>query len=758
MIIIRMYLQPTFAGVSVHKEVVLSHRILISASDLDPREASSDQSPASERGPRPLALAALALAAGSPILAGTGAVAAETQAPVEQELSGIRVEGDSIDDESRYQPLTTRVGRIEQSPLDIPQSVTILTAPLLEDRGADSLEDALRNVASLTFNAGEGGRIGDNVTLRGYSIVGDLFLDGMRDIAQYNREIFNLEQVDVLRGSASMLFGRGSTGGVVNQVSKTPQARDFAEVALTGGSHDYGRATADVNQTLGRTAAVRINAMYTDTDSFRDVVRQRRWGVAPTLAFGLGTPDEWSVAYFRLEDDNLPDYGVPYFSGRPLHVATDTFYGLGKADYERNETGIATVTYVHRFDADTSLRTALRHADYSRDLWATAPRLAPGTTEVTDATVINRQRQARGGKEQTWTSQTDFTTRFAAFGVRHELLAGLELVREDARRWNYSTSVPNPPTTVGNPDPFPVLPPAYFDDVVRTSPVSYTGDTVGFYVQDVVAFTPHWKLLLGGRYDDFSADYDRPPPQGDLARSDDVFSWRAGIMYQPTPVQSWYASYGTSFNPSAELYALDDRSARTPPERSRNTELGVKWDLVDGMLSVRAALARSEKTDERNTDLSMPDVYLLSGRRHTDSLELEVVGRPTGRLEVFAAASRMWANVDEASGQQAGSLDKVPVNTPDYTASLWATYRIGQHWTAGGGIEAVGMRYANATNTVEVPGYHRFDAMVAWRLDHLSVQLNALNLTDRTYYEGVYTGHVVPGTARTFHLTVAWRL
>ncbi|HEX7374779.1 MAG TPA: TonB-dependent siderophore receptor [Steroidobacteraceae bacterium] len=668
----------------------------------------------------------------------------------------MQVEDDALDVGTGYQPTTTRIGRFEQALIDIPQSVTVLTAPLLEDRGVDSLEDALRNVASLTFNAGEGGRIGDNITLRGYSIVGDLFLDGMRDIAQYNREVFNLEQVEVLRGSASMLFGRGSTGGVVNQVSRQPERRDFANLGVTFGSFDYYRGTIDYNQALGDTAALRINAMGTDSDSFRSTVQQERWGVAPSLALGLGTNDTWTLSYYRLEDDNIPDYGVPYFEGRPLDVPNDRFYGLGNADYERNATGISTIVYQHRFDADTALRTVLRHGDYSRDLWATAPRLAAGTTAITDDTVINRQRQARGGEEQTWTSQTDFTTKFAALGMRHELLAGVELVREDAQRWNYATTVANPATTVGHPDPFPNLPPEYFADVTRVSPMSYSADTVGIYLQDVVALTAHWKVLAGARYDDFSADYERPLPQGNLSRTDRVLSWRTGVMYQPTPAQSWYVSYGTSFNPSGELYALDDRSSNTPPEKSRNAEVGVKWDLVDGMLSVRTALARSEKTDERNTDLSMPDVYLLSGRRHTDSFEVEVVGRPIGRLEVFGAASLMWANIDEASGQQAGSLDKVPVNTPDYTASLWATWRLGRHWTAGGGVDAVGSRYANAGNTIEVPGYTRFDAMVSYTADRLSVQLNALNLTDVTYYEGVYQGHVVPGTTRALRLRLGY--
>ena len=668
----------------------------------------------------------------------------------------IRVEADELRESAGYQPVTTRVGRMDQSLMDIPQSVTVLTAPLIEDRGADSLEEALRSVASLTFNAGEGGRIGDNITLRGYSIVGDLFLDGMRDIAQYNREVFNLEQIDVLRGSASMLFGRGSTGGVVNQVSKVPVARDFAEFAATAGSYDYARVTADVNQSLGETTAVRVNAMYTDTDSFRDVVRQERWGVAPSIVFGLGTDHEFTAAYFRLEDDNLPDYGVPYFAGEPLDVPLDRFYGLGNADHENNETGISTLAYRYRIDESSSLRTALRYADYSRDLWATAPRLAAGTTAITDATVMNRQRQARGGEEETWTSQTDYVTSFAWGGMRHDVLAGLELVREDANRWNYASAALNPATTVGGPNAFPTLPDNYFSSIVRVNPVSYRASTVGVYLQDYIALTPQWKLLLGGRFDNFDADYDRPQPQGDLSRTDDVFSWRAGVLYQPTPAQTWYASYGTSFNPSGELYALDDRSTNTLPEESRNAEAGVKLELADGQLSLRTSLARSEKTNERNTDLSMPDVFLLSGRRHTDSLEFELVGRPMPRLEVFGAVARLWANVDEASGQQAGSLDKVPINTPDYTASLWTTYAVLPKLKLGGGVEAVGMRWGNANNTNEVPSYYRIDAMAEYEFEHVGLQLNVLNLTDEDYYEGVYQGHVVPGTARALHLKVEY--
>ena len=238
-------------------------------------------------------------------------------------LPQVKVEG--ARDERRgdgYQPGVTSIGKTPQLLRDIPQSVTIVPEQLIFDRNADTFREALRNVPSLTFNAGEGGRIGDNITLRGYSAVGDLYLDGIRDIAQYNRETFNLTQIEVLRGSASMLFGRGSTGGVINQVSKTPFLTDRGSLAMTLGNNDYKRFTLDANKVTGENQAMRLNVMATETDSLRDAlsVGQRRWGFAPSYSWGIGTQNEFTLSYYRLKDDNLPDYGVPFYRGRPLNV------------------------------------------------------------------------------------------------------------------------------------------------------------------------------------------------------------------------------------------------------------------------------------------------------------------------------------------------------------------------------------------------------------------------------------------------------
>jgi catecholate siderophore receptor len=659
-------------------------------------------------------------------------------------------------EETGYQGVKTQVGKMPQLLRDIPQSVTVVTEKLIQDRNADTLKEALRNVAGLTFNAGEGGRTGDNVTLRGYSLVGDLYLDGMRDIAQYNREIFNIEQVDVMRGSASMLFGRGSTGGVINQVSKKPFLYDLNEAAVTVGSDSYKRGTADLNKVVGENAAVRLNVMKTDAGSFRDGVQSERWGIAPSFSWGIGTRDEFNLSYYRLKADNVPDFGIPYFQGAPLNVPINTFYGLPNSDFQREDTSIATASWAHRFDNDTSLKTVLRKADYDRDLWAVAPRLLAGTSIITPLTPINRQAQRRGGVEQTLTSQTDFITKLNTGGIKHQLLAGLELVKENADRWGYAGTPANPPTTVGNPNPNPALPPG-FGVATRINPVSYTADTIGLYAQDMVTLTPHWKVLAGARYDNFKADYTRAAPAGPLSRTDRVWSYRTGLIYQPTDTASYYASYGTSFNPSGELYALDDRTANTPPEKNRNFEIGAKWDLLDGNLMFRTALFRSEKSNERNTDLANTSLTenLLSGKRHTDGIEFELAGRITPRWEIFSGLALMKATIDAATADQANTLGKTPSNTPDYTANVWSTYQLDERWKVGGGVEAVGKRYGNNTNTNAAPSYMRWDALVQYQLEKYAFKLNVFNLFNQKYYEGIYSGHVVPGTTRTAQLTVS---
>lgn len=660
---------------------------------------------------------------------------------------------DTREKDAGYQATVTSIGKVPQMPRDIPQSLSIVTEQLMQDRNATTVVEALRNVPGVTFNAGEGGRNGDNITIRGFSAVGDLYLDTIRDVAQYNRDTFNLSEIDVLRGSASMLFGRGSTGGVVNQVSKVPFLMNQSQGSVTVGSFDYVRAVADVNRIAGDNAALRVNAMVTDSESFREGPHYRRWGVAPSYTWGLGTRDEVNVAFFYLDESNIPDYGVPFYRGLPLPVPVDaSFYGLTNADYEKYRTAIGTLTYVHRFSPDAQLKNVLRYGNYDRDLWPTAPRLQGNPDPLLPASVITRGRPGREGQDRDWTNQTDYTVKFATGTVKHLVLVGMELASEDSwtQRWGHAQGIAVPTTTVANPNDSPPLPPDFFVRNV-TQQTSFRSGTVGVYAQDFLELTPAWKFLAGVRYDWFDADYERIGPLTDYGRTDRVWSFRTGLMFQPTDEQSYYVSYGSSFNPSGELYALDPRGANTPPEKNYNYEAGAKYDLFDGNLSLQAVVYRSEKANERNTDPLITDVFLLSGRRHTDGIELEAAGRITPQWDVFGGVSFLRARIDESINPN--DVGKVPVNTPPYTASLWTTYRFLPYVRAGLGWEAIGRRYTSLANTTQLPAYDKWDAMIAYERLNYAVRLNLFNLLDETYYTGLYTGHALPGVTRSAQLT-----
>ena len=731
---------------------------------------------------RPKATAAavfIALSASSSLFAQN-----QTTAPSETILPTVNVTDDKDGDGKGYQGGTTRVGKLPQLPKDIPQALTIVSKQLIEDKNANTLKEALGNVAGLTFNAGEGGRIGDNMNLRGFYSFGDLYQDGIRDVAQYNRETFNLEQVDVLRGSGSMLFGRGQAGGVINQVSKEPQMLYRNKISIAGGTDDYKRVTADINQIIGENAAIRFNAMKTDTSSTRDHVRSEREGIAPTIRWGIDTDNEFSLGHYYLKTHNVPDYGVPFFQNQPLNVPAGRFYGT-TSDYEDNTTHMTTASYLHRFSLESEIRSVLRYANYTRDLWAVQPQLrtsynaatgaCSGTpTSVSDSTLICRSVKARGGKENTLTSQTDFTTKFATGKLKHEALLGLELLGEDASRWSYpANALSAPPTTAGNSDASPTGLSGNYGSQTKSNINRYSGNSVGLYAQDSIEFLPGWKALLGFRQDSLKADYTSPTATNRLRFSE--MSYRSGLMFQPSDAHSYYLGWNDSFNPTADLYQLDNGRS-FPAERSQTLELGAKWELFDGDLSLRTALYRAEKQWERNTDVESSG-GILSKKRRTDGVEFEVAGRLSRRWEVFGGVALMDSkilepgyNIDPATGaitpHNPNLKGMTPRNTPKYTANIWTTYKLDGGWKLGIGADAKGKRLAygigpgsTAIAANVVPAFVRVDALVAYEQRSYALRLNIQNLLNKRYYESVYDngGHVVPGTERAAQLTLEYK-
>ncbi len=688
----------------------------------------------------------------------------------QQELEEVNVKASAVPIADGYQATRTRVGKVLQDPHDIPQAVTTVTHSLIKDQQLASLKEALSNVAGLTFNAAEGGRAGDNMMLRGFYTFGDIYLDGVRDTAQYNRELFNLEQVDVLRGSAAMLFGRGQAGGVINQVSKMAKLTDENTVSASLGSYNYHQLTGDFNKKLGETTAIRVNVMDRAEENYRknptngDRPRLDREGIALSFGTGIGTDNEFFLNHVTTKTDDDPDFGISFFNKRPVNRTVgggkidDSVYYGGSSNFDSSNTSITTAIFTHKFSEDTQLRTQLRDADYERAYWAQKP----SATAVPEDNFRSTGAVTRKMHYQTQTLQSDFSTKFELAGLKHQFLTGVEYLKEK----NYRTSLAN---LASDPDKF------YDASIEATAtPTKFDADNYALYFQDTVTIAPKWDVLFGMRRDELRADYSSATsPKLSYGEN----SYRTALSYHYTPDAHYYVSYSDSFSPTADLYQLTVKPQ--PAERSKTVELGTKWLFLDGDLAFRTALYSTEKDWERNTDLEST-AAILTKKRRTNGLEFEVAGRITENWEVFSGLAFMDAeilevaeNVNATTGvitkAYSGYQGKRPRNTPPATFNIWSTYKFAENWKFGMGLEAKAERLgyspqgampgSNFTDGKfdpnKLPGYARVDAMLSYEQKQWAVKLNVKNLLDKTYYDAIYDNgsFSVPGNSRTVILT-----
>ena len=677
-------------------------------------------------------------------------------------LAPVTITGARDRENQTYQSGITSVGKVPVAAKDIPQSLTIVNEKLIHDQGKDSFKSALENVIGISFEAGEGGRIGDNIRLRGFSVAGDIYLDGVRDIAQYNRDTFNYDRIEVLRGSASMLFGRGSTGGVVNQVSKVPRPITEHEVNVTAGTGNYLRTTGDFNFKTSDDAALRIGTMTTDWDGLGGKASTHRRGLDIDYRFGIGTADEFMFSLYHLNYNDKPVLGGRWLQNSPAPLPADVWYGAS-SDYQKDSADFATISHTHRWTDGSTLKTTVRDGYYKRDLWATQLNgFAPAVTQanINANTVVARGTQTRGAEDHHTFVQSDYITTTNWFGLKNQLLLGTDIARENTTVYRYTGVPARPSTTVGLADNSPLV-----DTRLRIKSTEFTSTALGLYAQDTVTITPFWKLVGGLRLDNFSGNYDRSGlavPAATLSRSDTVLSKRLGVMYQPHDAVSYYASYGTSFNTSGDLYQYDANSANTPPESSRNLEIGAKLELFDGDLSLRTALARTDKYNERNTDVNQATgEYLLSGQRHTNSLEFELAGRINPSWDVFGGISFMHGVIDKAGSSTAAqaTVGRNPGLTPNVQANLWTTYKLDPKWRVGGGFTHVSANSPSSANAASLsnhaPAYTKFDALLEYRVDErTALKLNVDNLGNKTYYSALYQGWPTAAALRTVRMTL----
>ena len=687
-----------------------------------------------------------------------------------KELAEVKVKATPIQSSDGYQATKTRVGKILQDPHDIPQAVTTITNSLIRDKQLGSLREALSNVAGLTFNAAEGGRAGDNMMLRGFYTFGDIYLDSIRDTAQYNRELFNLEQVDVLRGSAAMLFGRGQAGGVINQVSKIAKLKDENKISASIGSYSYYQATGDFNKVINEDTAIRINLMDRAEENYRknptngDRPRLDRQGIALSIGTGIGTDNEFFLNHVTTKTDDDPDFGASFLNKRPINLAIidDKTYFGGKQNFDKSNTSITTAIFTRKFSEDTQLKTQFRDADYERAYWAQKP----STTALQTENFSGTGAVTRKMHYQTQTIQSDFSTKFDIAGFKHQLLGGVEYLKEKNYRNSLRDLLGNNGATGGQ----------FYNPSIESSsiPNKFDADNYAIYAQDTVNIAPQWDLLFGIRRDELRANYSSTTSPK-LSYSEN--SYRSALSYHQTPEIHYYISWSDSFSPTADLYQLTAKPQ--PPERSKTLEAGAKWLLFDGDLAFRTALYTTTKDWERNTDLESTS-SILTKKRRTNGLEFELAGRINHRWEVFSGLALMDAkilevaeNVNPSTGAVTpayeGFKGQRPRNTPPITFNIWSTYKLAEKWKMGFGLEAKGQRLgynpssSNPTSTFTngkfdpntLPGYVRMDAMLAYEEQKWAVKLNAKNLLDKVYYDAIYDngGFSVPGNSRTVILT-----
>lgn len=687
----------------------------------------------------------------------------------EQVMSTVDVKGQrETQGKESLRATTTGIGKGNQELRDIPQSVTVMTERLIDDRNLDDFREVLRNTAGVTFQAGETGE--EDVRLRGFSLgqAGDIYTDGLRDGALYERDTFNNDRIEVLKGSASMLFGKGSTGGIVNQVSKKPFLMNQHEVNYTVGTGRENRLTGDFNFHTGDNAAFRLNAMVHDAENWG--AEQKKVGVAPTFSWGIGTRDEFSVGLYHLDIDGRPLYNHPWFinNGRIVEsLPAKNYYGLD-SDHLDTQATYGTVSHIHRFDDGGELKTQLRHGRYERDLLASVIRFGPGVTQqnLNGSSVLTRSPKGRVGISDTTQLASDYSGKFNWGGREHQLLTGVDFYQEDAKRDNNFIGRPAlamPSTTVGTPDNGRSI------ADTRGNPAFNTFDAknIGLYAQDMMSITPTVKLLGGLRFDHFTASY-RTTTGANHERSENLWSPRVGALYQPSDVSSYYVSYGTSYNTSGDTYqftpaAPNQRDANTPAEKSRNFELGGKWELFENRTSLGVAAFYSEKYNERNTD---PDTaatqQLLSGKRHAAGIELNLAGRITPKWEVFF--NHTWipdAKIDEsnvalnAAGTGAQVKGDRPGLTPRHSGSLWTTYRVTPELRLGAGLTYRGAQNPEGARHVSADSFVVADAMAEYTINQTwTAKLNISNLTDKLYADTLYRGFYGPGAPRRVQLAL----
>ncbi len=681
------------------------------------------------------------------------AQAVDTVSPRTQarELARMRVVAERAR-RSGYAATSSRTATKTDTPLrDTPQAATVLTRSFIADQSMQSMADAVRFMPGITMAQGEGHR--DAPVIRGQSTTADFFVDGVRDDAQYLRDLYNVERVEALKGSNAMIFGRGGGGGIINQVRREAPWSQVGSLTLEGGSFDHKRGALDVGGPLGEHVAVRLDGVYEKSGGFRDGSRLTRRGVTPTATILAGSGTIVRLDYESFRDERNVDRGIPSFRGAPSAAPITTFFGDPRVSNSFAEVNAGSIVLDRALGGGFALRNRTRAVHYDKFY----QNVFPGALD-TSGTQVTLQGYNNATDRVNLFNQTDLTGTLVTGRVRHTVLVGAELSRQRTENFRNTGYFNGSATATSTPVPF-ASPNTSTNVTFRQSATDgdnrARADVGGLYVQDQVELSPHWQAIAGVRVDAFSIRFHNNRNGQELARYDRLVSPRGGVIFKPITAASLYASYGVSHLPSSgdQFSSLTATTQTLEPERFRNYEIGAKWDVRES-LALTGALFRLDRSNSVAPDPANPQRSVQTGAQRTTGFELGLAGEVTSAWQLIAGVSSQTARI--VSRTSAGVEGATVPLVPRSTFSLWNRVQVTPLVAVGAGAVHQARMYAAIDNTVTLPAFTRLDGALFVAMPYRTrAQLNVENLFDTRYYPTSHgNNNIMPGASRTLRLSL----
>ncbi|WBO22552.1 TonB-dependent receptor [Sphingomonas abietis] len=728
--------------------------------------------------------------------------------------------------------------------IDTPRSITVIGSQVIKDTASATLAEALRTVPGITMGAGEGGNpLGDRPFIRGFDSQNSTYLDGVRDIGAQTRETFDVDSIEVVKGSDSVTNGSGNAGGSINLVSKLPTSERFIEAEGTYGSADYKRGTIDINQPINEFVGVRLNAMYHDQNvAGRDAIFQKRWGVAPSVKIGLTGPTSLTVSYYHLHTNELPDAGTPYtytlanapagvtetapvshyttLGGQEIDVPRGAFYGLKDRDFRHTNVNDFTIRAQHEFDNGFMIRNTSRYSHTEQDYIVSQPDDQQGDvygnatgTAANAGGYVWRRANTRYGYSEGLINQTDLTGKFDTGSVKHSIAGGLEYSHLQSA---FGTFVSNAQTgtalssgatltprctaaaiaayyctPVGNPNPNDPWVSTTSDlgstaaAIQKSLPITQTlshSTTYAASLFDTITLTDWLLVNLGGRYDHYSTSVSAGLAATSTAartwgtKKNNIWTYQAGVVLKPKDNGSIYFSTSKAAVPPGSFLGQGAEDNGLTPGRGQTTvdidalkvqkttsyEVGTKWNLLDNNLNLSLALFQTKTVNARTTDANGLALYV--GTRRIRGVELSYNGNITDKWNVFGGYTYMPSKILDSGQTVTGGISAPSAgigrafpNTPKNSFTTFTNYKITPKLTLGGGAIYMSKVYGGYSDTravqngavvitktraTYVPSYWRFDANASYQLtDMVKLQINALNVGNKRYFDKAYAAH-----------------